>query len=188
VQQEKTGSDSVIERATNAELKVIETMNDYPPGLIGTVTALFGRCIAATHGVDWTLDLMISEAQCEFFRRFDSRRDRVWVAMENGIQRGAITIDGPRPETGRDSARLRFFILDEAVRGCGLGRRMVAEAMRFCRERGYNRVYLTTLPGLDAALRLYYEQGFVLVSQSGKPFHGSAHVEQVLEWSQALNV
>ncbi|HLW53770.1 MAG TPA: GNAT family N-acetyltransferase [Candidatus Angelobacter sp.] len=167
------------------DLKVMKSIEDYPPGLIGTITALFGRCIAATHGVEWTLDVMIAEAQCEFFRRFDSARDRVWVATENGILRGAITIDGPRPEAGRESARLRFFILDEAVRGLGFGRRMVGEAMQFCLEQGYDRVHLTTLPGLDAALRLYYEQGFVLVSQSEKAFHGSAHVEQVLEWKRA---
>ncbi|HEY3786266.1 MAG TPA: hypothetical protein VGL55_13365 [Steroidobacteraceae bacterium] len=35
----------------------------YPPGLIGTVGSLFGRCIAASDGVDWTLDWMIAEQQ-----------------------------------------------------------------------------------------------------------------------------
>jgi hypothetical protein len=60
------------------DLKVMKAIEDYPPGLVGTIAALFGRCIAASHGVDWTLDVMIAEAQCEFFRRFDSARDRVW--------------------------------------------------------------------------------------------------------------
>ena len=31
--------------------------------------------------------------------------------MSGGIPRGALTIDGPRPETGREAARLRFFFL-----------------------------------------------------------------------------
>lgn len=103
---------------------------------------------------------MIAEAQIEFFRRFDPARDRVWVAMENNVPRGALTIDGPRPENGREGARLRFFILDESLRGLGLGRRMMDEAMQYCREKEYRYVFLTTLPGLDAAMALYIYYGF----------------------------
>lgn len=122
------------------EIKAIRNVDDYPPGLIGTVTALFGRSIAASHHVDWTLDAMIAEQQVEFFRRFDPTLDRVWAAMERSVPLGALTIDGPRP--GRESARLRFFILDEQLRGHGLGRQMLNLAIEFCRERGYQNVFL----------------------------------------------
>jgi len=171
-----------MESTSGVNLTVMQTIEDYPHGLIGTIAALFGRTIAASHRVDWTLEAMVAEQQCEFFRRFDPRRDRVWVAQQDGVPRGALTIDGPRPHDGRDSARLRFFILDESLRGRGLGRKMLAEAMRFCRERGYRRVFLTTLPRLDAALRLYHQHGFVLVSESEEGFHGSPHAQQMLEW------
>jgi ribosomal protein S18 acetylase RimI-like enzyme len=160
---------------------VIRSVDDYPAGLIGTVSALFGRTIAASHGVDWTLDAMIAEEQSKFFRQFDPDRDRVWVAMENNSPRGALTIEGPRPENGRDAARLRFFILDDAVRGKGLGRSMMDEAMRYCRERGYRRVFLTTLPGLDAAMHLYKTYGFLQIGENEQPFHGSYSVEVTLE-------
>ena len=125
---------------------------------------------------------MVAEQQCEFFRRFDPKRDRVWVALDQGQPRGALTIDGPRPEGGREWARLRFFILDEALRGQGLGRRIIAEAMQFCRQQQYRRVCLTTTAGLDAALRLYYRHGFSLVSEASNGFHGSQTREQTLEW------
>jgi GNAT superfamily N-acetyltransferase len=171
----------LMDTGGEATIRTIRTMDDYPPGFIGTIATLFARTIAASHGVDWTLDLMIAEQQCEFFRRFDPQRDRVWAAMDRDTPRGGLTIDGPRPEAGRESARLRFFILDDAIRGRGLGRKMVAEAMQFCRAQKYKRVYLTTLPGLDAALHLYYEQGFTLVSESCDGFHGSRYVEQTLE-------
>jgi ribosomal protein S18 acetylase RimI-like enzyme len=171
----------LIEPVSGVAVIAMRTMAEYPPGLIGTIASLFGRSIAASHGVDWTLDAMIAEQQCEFFRRFDGHRDRVWAAMDGNVPRGGLTIDGPRREAGRQSARLRFFILDEALRGRGLGRRMVAEAMHFCRQQQYERVYLTTLPGLDAALHLYYEQGFKLVSETSGAFHGSRYVEQTLE-------
>jgi GNAT superfamily N-acetyltransferase len=159
----------------------MKSMKDYPPGLIGVVSALFGRTISASHRVDWTLDAMIAEQQCEFFRRFDPERDCVWIAMSGGVPRGALTIDGPRPETGRQSARLRFFILDESLRGRGLGRVMVAAALQFCRDKHYPRIFLTTLPGLDAAMHLYAEHGFQQIAESDMGFHGSAFVEQTLE-------
>jgi GNAT superfamily N-acetyltransferase len=162
-------------------VRVVKALEEYPPGLIGTVTSLFGGSIAASHGVDWTLEAMIAEKQCEFFRRFDPRRDRVWVVMQGDRPAGALTIEGPRPESGEEAARLRFFILDSSLRGRGLGRRLMQEAMQFCRESGYRRIYLTTLPRLDAALHLYEEFGFTMVSQAAQAFHGSEHLEQVLE-------
>src|SRR5215472_13696889 len=124
---------------------------------------------------------MIAAEQSKFFRQFDPDRDRVWVAMENNSPRGALTIEGPRPENGRDAARLRFFILDEALRGKGFGHSMMAEAMNYCRERRYRRVFLTTLPGLDAAMHLYRSYGFSQVAESEQPFHGSHSVEVTLE-------
>ncbi|KAA6459098.1 GNAT family N-acetyltransferase [Acidobacteria bacterium AB60] len=167
--------------AVTTTILVMRSMEDYPPGLIGTISALFGRTISASHGVNWTLDAMIAEEQCKFFRRFDPRRDRVWVAMENGAPRGALTIDGSQPEGGDGAARLRFFILDESLRGRGLGRSMLAHAMQFCRERAYQRLFLTTLPGLEAAARLYSGQGFREVAKSQDPFHGSDYPEITFE-------
>lgn len=171
----------MIVSAEQVKVIAIRSMDEYPPGLIGNVSSLFGRTIAASHGVDWTLDAMIAEQQCEFFRRFDGRLDRVWAVMHRNEPRGGLTIEGPRTDETPRSARLRFFILDDSLRGRGLGRRMLAEAIQFCRERGYKRVYLTTLPNLDAALRLYREQGFALISETPGTFHGSRFVEQTLE-------
>ena len=162
-------------------LLTISSMDQYPPGLIGTVSCLFGRTIAASHGVDWTLDAMIAEQQCEFFRRFDGRLDRVWAAMDGHKPLGGLTIEGQRGQEAPRSARLRFFILDDSLRGRGLGRRMLAAAMQFCRETRCERVYLTTLPNLDSALHLYREQGFAQVSETPGTFHGSRFVEQTLE-------
>ena len=74
-----------------------------------------------------------------------------------------------------------FFILDESLRGRGLGQYILAEAMQFCREKGYRRLRLTTLPGLDAAMRLYSAHGFMQVSKSEETFHGSEFPEVTFE-------
>jgi GNAT superfamily N-acetyltransferase len=171
----------LLEAAGNVTITAMRNIDEYPPGLIGTIASLFGRSIAATHGVDWTLDVMIAEQQCEFFRRFDAQRDRVWVAMHGNIPRGGLTIDGPRSETDRHSARLRFFILDEDLRGHGLGRRMVSEAMRFCQEKRYERVYLTTLPGLDAVCTSIRSKALRSYQRPPALFTVCRYVEQKLE-------
>lgn len=163
------------------KIVAMHSLADYPAGLIGTVSALFGRTIGPSHGVDWTLDAMLAEEQIAFFRCFDPTRDRVWVAMDGDCPAGAITIEGPRPELGEHAARLRFFILDKALRGRGLGNEMMLHAMCFCKEKQYKRVFLTTLPGLEAAMRLYEKYGFRQVGQSGETFHGSRFAELRLE-------
>jgi GNAT superfamily N-acetyltransferase len=150
-------------------------MTEYPPGLLGAISSLFGRSIAISHRVDWTLDAMIAEGQCEFFRRFDPAYDRVWAVMDGATPKGGLTIEGPRPPN--ESARLRFFILHESLRGQGLGRRLIMEAMQFCRDNHWRRIYLTTLPDLAAASHLYSELGFILVAQATETFHGSSSVE-----------
>lgn len=176
------GSRGLMRSQDALVLYVMTKLEEYPPGLIGAVTGLFGRCIAASHGVDWTLDVMIAEQQCAFFRNFDPRLDRVWVVMDGDLPCGALSIEGPRSEDGAERARLRFFILDQALHGRGLGRRMMREAMQFCCEHGYLRVYLTTLPDLDAALHLYKAYGFAQISRGEETFHGSRYVEHTLEW------
>jgi ribosomal protein S18 acetylase RimI-like enzyme len=58
---------------------------------------------------------------------------------------------------------------------------MMNQAMQFCREQGYRHVFLTTLPGLDAAMRLYERYGFTQVGQSDVAFHGSHSIELTFE-------
>src|SRR5215467_7324919 len=118
MQAQNAGEEFLLMQAADEIIvKAIHGMDQYPPGLIGVVSSLFGRTIAASHGVDWTLDAMIAEQQCEFFRRFDGRLDCVWAAMRGNVPLGGLTIEGPRAKATPRSARLRFFILDESLRG-----------------------------------------------------------------------
>ncbi len=47
------------------------------------------------------------------------------------------------------------------ARGHGLGRRLLDEALGFCRAAGYRSVFLWTVSPLVAAARLYTAAGFV---------------------------
>jgi GNAT superfamily N-acetyltransferase len=60
-------------------------------------------------------------------------------------------------------AQLRWFLVHPDARGQKLGRRLITEALAFCRRAGYRRVVLWTVSGLEAAAHLYRAAGFVRV-------------------------
>jgi hypothetical protein len=49
------------------------------------------------------------------------------------------------------------------------------------REKGYQRLRLTTPPGLEVAMRLYSAYGFMQVAKSEETFHGSEFPEVTFE-------
>jgi putative acetyltransferase len=53
----------------------------------------------------------------------------------------------------------KMYFLRQA-RGRGLGRALIEELLLRARSLGYRTCYLETLTGMDAALRLYEQQGF----------------------------
>jgi GNAT superfamily N-acetyltransferase len=90
------------------------------------------------------------------------------------------TIDGG--ETGDGSAaHLRWFIMAEDCQDRGLGRLLMTEAMAFCDDVGFARVWLWTFAGLDAARRLYQDFGFSLCRELSAEQWGKAVDEQMFE-------
>jgi GNAT superfamily N-acetyltransferase len=57
-------------------------------------------------------------------------------------------------------AQLRWLLLSPDLRGRGLGRRLVEEAVAFCRDAGYKSIFLWTVDTLPAAAGLYRSAGF----------------------------
>ena len=67
---------------------------------------------------------------------------------------GSVALVDAEPGVGQ----LRWFLLVPEARGTGLGRRMLDEALAYCRTRGLTRVYLLTFAALEPAVRLYSAQ------------------------------
>ncbi len=57
-------------------------------------------------------------------------------------------------------AQLRWLLLVPEVRGHGIGRKLVEEALDFCRDAGYSSVFLWTVNTLPIAAKLYQSAGF----------------------------
>jgi GNAT superfamily N-acetyltransferase len=63
-------------------------------------------------------------------------------------------------EQPENQAQLRLLFVDASVRGCGLGRWLVEEAVGYCRTTDFRAVYLWTVQGLDRAISIYSSLGF----------------------------
>jgi putative acetyltransferase len=69
---------------------------------------------------------------------------------------------GVAPLAGGDAStcELRKMYFLPEVRGRGAGRALLAKCIDAARERGFSRMYLETLTGMDAAKHLYESVGF----------------------------
>ena len=81
----------------------------------------------------------------------------------------------------QNQAQLRWLILHPEVRGRGIGKHLVQEAVNFCRATGYSSVFLWTIDFLQAALKLYTDAGFVLTETSTHQVWGRTLTEERYE-------
>jgi GNAT superfamily N-acetyltransferase len=133
------------------------------PGSIGRVPELHGTYYHDHWSFGPFFEAKVAAELSEFIGRYIGERDGFWVATLNGRVEGSITIDANHVED--EGAHLRWFIMSDALRGRGIGKRLIEAAIDFCTNRGYKKVYLWTFEGLNAARHLYEKVGFQLVEQ-----------------------
>lgn len=151
----------------------------YSPGALGRVVELHARWYAKHWNFGLHFEALVARGLAEFLGAFDAARDGFWTARLGGDIAGSVSLVGAR---GGEPARLRWFILDEAAQGRGLGRALMQSAMDFCRASGCRHAYLTTFAGLDAARALYERHGFTLTHQAEDRTWGVPVTEQRYDW------
>jgi len=85
-----------------------------------------------------------------------------WVAVERGEVVGSVALQ----ELGDGEVLLKRMYLREAMRGRGLGRRLLTVALGWARGAGYERVLLDTSEEMTTARRLYESAGFRRVERT----------------------
>jgi GNAT superfamily N-acetyltransferase len=166
----------------------LRLVRGWAPGLPGWVIAEHGRYYAEVWKLGAAFEAKVAAAMGEWLGRYDAARDLMLTAMLDGAPVGSISLDGSGQHKPEDGARIRFFILAPATRGRGIGRLLMAEMMAFIREAGFDRAFLTTFRGLDAARHLYESEGFILLSETldtswGEPLH-----EQLFRWQRESRI
>ncbi|MDP4149902.1 MAG: GNAT family N-acetyltransferase [Bacteroidota bacterium] len=126
------------------------------------------------YGYGIEFEAYVAKGLYEFYKNYDPKKDRVWIAEEEGKIAGCLFL--MHREDGE--AQLRFFLLEPAYRGIGLGKELATLFMAFLKDRGYRRAHLWTTHELHAAAALYGQMGFTLTEELGSTAFGKPLKEQ----------
>jgi N-acetylglutamate synthase-like GNAT family acetyltransferase len=154
----------------------VNIRNYLKPGDIGYLTYLHGVLYAQEYGWDHTFEAYVAGPLAEFAKARNDR-ERIWIVEKDANIAGSIAI----VEANKEEAQLRWLLLHPNLRGRGIGRMLVEEAISFSKERDYSSVYLWTVSGLAAAGELYKMAGFQLIEENRHEVWGSIVTEQRYE-------
>jgi GNAT superfamily N-acetyltransferase len=152
------------------------SIQGYVPGAIGRIVEMHALYYSESWRFGLVFEARVASGLSAFLSQFDAERDGFWTASAGGQVEGSIAIDGAK--VAAEGAHLRWFILSDALRGRGVGNLLMEQAVGFCRQKAYPRVFLWTFAGLDSARHLYEKFGFKLVSENPGTQWGAMVTEQ----------
>lgn len=159
------------------ETNAVTVRTNVQPGDIGAIAQQHGLLYAREYDFDATFEAYVAGPLAEFVLR-GSPRERIWIAEHEGRLCGSIAIVAASQQV----AQLRWFLVDPAVRGAGLGRRLLDSAIAFSIGGGYGSIILWTVNALSAAAHLYQSVGFRKVQESPGRLWGADVVQEKYEF------
>lgn len=163
----------------SAETQPIEIVAGYQTGIIARVTEMHARYYARESGFGQRFESVVAGGLAEFCDRLAHLRNAIWTARQGERIVGSVAIDGEDLSAdGTGIAHLRWFIVDDELRGGGAGKRLLDTALAFVDAQGFAQTHLWTFSGLHAARRLYEARGFTLAEERPGDQWGTEVLEQ----------
>ena len=168
-------------RSENGDLARQLTLRAHRPGDMGWVVQRHGEIYHQEYGWNEEFEALVAEITAEFVRKLDVTRERCWIAEHDGRRVGCIFLVAKDTAT----AKLRLLLVDPDARGLGVGRKLVAECVRFAGAAGYRKIVLWTQETLAAARHLYTEAGFLKTAR--EPHRSFGHDLIGETWERELH-
>lgn len=137
-----------------------ELRHELRPGDPEAIVALHARLYPHEHDRNELFVTQVAESVEQAIAGGWPEGGGIWIVERGGEVTGSTALT----DEGDGTGKLRWVLLAPELRGAGLGRRMVGEAVERARELGMRRVELHTFSALRAAARLYREAGFRVVN------------------------
>ncbi len=161
---------------TESHTSMIRIEQGYRPTLLGRVTTMHANYYSKHYKFGSVFEAKVATEMAEFLSRLDRPKNRIWSAVLDGKIMGSISIDGE--DLGVGKCHLRWFIVNDKVRGTGSGKQLLSAAIKFSEECNFKETHLWTFKGLDTARQLYEGEGFILVDEKAGTRWGTEVIEQ----------
>ena len=121
-----------------------------------------------------TFSTYVDDIVYRFVENFNADTDCLKILECNGVPAGSIAI----AKVDEKTAQLRFFMLEPEMRQRGYGNRLMDMALEFCREKGYEKVFLLTITAQVIARHVYETHGFYKTGSFDKSDWGDGVIEE----------
>lgn len=128
---------------------------------------------AENYGFNHDFGKYVEGPLTEFYNR-NSSEEGIWLLEDKSGLKGCVAL----VRVSAEEAQLRWFYVDESLRGRGLGQTLMNLLTAFAVEKQYKRIILWTVSLLDEARRVYERNGYVLEEEHKSLIWGQELLEQ----------
>lgn len=166
-QQRLIDAMNTIDEIINANINAAVLEGDkwelrpHRPADMGLIIHSHAIQFAEDYGWNEEFEALVAEKTAEFIRNFNPARERCWLAEHNGKMVGSLCL----VHVKEDVAELRLPFVTSEARNLGIGKSMLAEAIRFARHAGYKKLTMWTESIHDHARDLFEDEGLRIMRE-----------------------